>query len=99
MRRSTLNFMRLRHVILFGPVVALLLQSVPASAAEALPPGQKQERHVRWFYPSQLSYGTWETGTADIGSRPAAGAVFTLSFFGPHAGRALFDDCSPEYRH
>jgi murein DD-endopeptidase MepM/ murein hydrolase activator NlpD len=89
--------MRLRHVILFGPVVALLLQSVPASAAEALPPGQKQERHVRWFYPSQLSYGTWETGTADIGSRPAPDAFLTLSFMGPHVVTSLFDHCYPDY--
>ncbi len=97
MRKSVLNLMLLRHVVPVAAVVALLLQSVPAYAAAALPPGQKQERHVRWFYPSQLPYGTVETGTGNLGSRPAAGAFLTLPFMGPHVVTSLFDHCYPDY--
>jgi murein DD-endopeptidase MepM/ murein hydrolase activator NlpD len=92
-----LKLMRTRHLIAFAAVAPLLLQAVPALASPALPPGQKQERHVRWFYPSQLPYGTKETGTANTGASPAAGAFLTLPFMGPHIVTSLFDHCYPDY--
>ena len=75
----------------------LLLQGVPAHAAQALPPGQKQAPHIRWFYPSQTSYGAIEDGTGDTGSGPAPIAFLTLPFMGPHVVTALFDHCYPDY--
>jgi murein DD-endopeptidase MepM/ murein hydrolase activator NlpD len=92
-----LNLMRIRLLIALVAAAPLLLQSVPAQAAQALPPGQKQGRYVRWFYPAQLSYGTVETGAGDSGSGPASTAFLTLPFIGPHIVTSLFDHCYPDY--
>ncbi len=90
--------MRIRHLIAIAAVAPLLLQSVPAHASQALPPGQKQDRYVRWFYPSQLSYGTVETGAGESGLGPASTAFLTLPFMGPHIVTSLFDHCYPDYQ-
>src|SRR4029077_5099085 len=92
-----LNHMRIRHLVALVAVVPLVLQSVPAQAAQALPPGQKQGRYARWFYPGQLSYGTIETGAGGSGSGPASPAFLTLPFMGPHIVTSLFDHCYPDY--
>src|SRR5260370_5858745 len=89
--------MRIRHLIAIAAVAPLLLQSVPAHASQALPPGQKQGRYVRWFYPAQLSYGTVETGAGESGTGPASAAFLTLPFMGPHIVTSLFDHCYPDY--
>jgi murein DD-endopeptidase MepM/ murein hydrolase activator NlpD len=89
--------MRIRHLIAIVAVAPVLLQSVSAQAASALPPGQKQGAYVRWFYPSQLSYGTVETGAGESGIGPASNAFLTLPFMGPHIVTSLFDHCYPDY--
>ena len=74
-----------------------LCEVLPVQASEAVPPGQKHEPYVRWYYPSQLNYGSIETGAGDTGSRAAPGAFLTLPFRGPHVVTALFDHCYPDY--
>src|SRR6266568_9267201 len=90
--------MRLRYLLALAAVAPLLMQSAPVEAAQALPPGQnKQGPYVRWAYPSQMTYGPIETGTADSGEGPAPGAFLTLPFMGPHYITSLFDHCYPNY--
>src|SRR2546425_4057422 len=89
--------MRIRHLIPFAAVAFLLLQSAPAQASQALPPGQKHDRYVRWFYPSQTAYGPFEDGAGNTSSKPASGAFLTLPFMGPHIVTSLFDHCFPDY--
>src|SRR5438445_4183992 len=89
--------MRIRHLIPFAAVAFLLLQSAPALASQALPPGQKHDRYVRWFYPSQTAYGPFEDGAGNTSSKPASGAFLTLPFMGPHIVTSLFDHCFPDY--
>ena len=84
-------------MISLAAAAVLLLQSVPAFAAEAVPPGQKQGRYTRWFYPSQTNYGSIEDGTGNTGSGPARSAFLTLPFMGPHVVTSLFDHCYPDY--
>ena len=78
--------------------LAVLLQAVPAQAAPALPPGQKQGKYTRWFYPSQMSYGPLETGTGNTGTAPAPEAFLTLPFMGSHYITSIFDHCGPNYQ-
>jgi murein DD-endopeptidase MepM/ murein hydrolase activator NlpD len=89
--------MHLRHLISLAAVAPLMLQSLPAHASQALAPGHPQGKYVRWFYPSQLSYGTVETGRGDAGAGPAPGAFLTLPFMGPHIVTSIFDHCYPDY--
>jgi len=89
--------MRFRHLIALAAAGPLLLQSVPALAAQAVPPGQKQERYTRWVYPSQTNYGSIENGGGNTGTGPARIAFLTLPFMGPHVVTSLFDHCSPDY--
>src|SRR5260370_32508060 len=89
--------MRIRHLIAIVAGAPVLLQSVPAQAAQALPPGQKQGPYVRWYYPGQLSYGTVEPGAGEAGWGPASTALLTLPFMGPHIVTSLFDHCYPDY--
>jgi len=77
--------------------LALFLYGVPVQASQAQAPGQKAEKYVRWYYPSQTNYGSVETGAGDSGERPAPGAFLTLPFMGPHVVTSLFDHCSPDY--
>ena len=92
-----MNFSGFRVPLALFALIPMLLQSTPVQAREALDPGQKQGRYVRWYYPSQLSYGTVETGSGDSGSSPAPGAFLTLPFIGPHIVTSLFDHCYPTY--
>jgi murein DD-endopeptidase MepM/ murein hydrolase activator NlpD len=86
------------RVIVFAiTFLSLFLCGIPVQASEALPPGQKHEPYVRWYYPSQLAYGPVETGAGDTGSRPAPGAFLTLPFMGPHIVTSVFDHCYPDY--
>jgi len=89
--------MRIRHLIPLASVAFLLMQSVPVYASQALPPGQKHDRYVRWFYPSQTSYGPYEDGAGNTSTKPAPGAFLTLPFMGPHIVTSLFDHCYPDY--
>src|SRR6266566_4020254 len=90
--------MRLRYLLALAAVAPLLMQSAPVEAAQALPPGQnKQGPYVRWAYPSQMTYGPIETGTAASGEGPAAGAFLTLPFMAPHYITLLFDHCYPNH--
>jgi murein DD-endopeptidase MepM/ murein hydrolase activator NlpD len=75
-----------------------LLLAAPATASQALQPGQKQGHYIRWFYPSQQPYGPIETGTGMTGEAPAPGAFLTLPFMGPHYVTSLFDHCYPDYQ-
>jgi murein DD-endopeptidase MepM/ murein hydrolase activator NlpD len=75
----------------------LVLSALPAQANTALPPGQKQIKHTRWAYPSQVTYGPIETGQGDTGTGPAPGAFLTLPFMGPHYITSLFSHCYPDY--
>jgi murein DD-endopeptidase MepM/ murein hydrolase activator NlpD len=77
-------------------LLTLMLQSVPAQAAPALPPGGKPGHYVRWFYPAQLPYGPIENGNGSAGT-PAPGAFLTLPFMGPHYVTSIFDHCGPNY--
>ena len=76
---------------------SLFLYGVPVQAGYAEPPGQKQGKYSRWFYPSQMSYGPIEDGAGSIGSGPAPGAFLTLPFMGPHYITSIFDHCGPDY--
>ena len=87
----------MRGFVLIVTLLSLLLYGVPVQAADAQPPGQKQSRYVRWYYPSQMAYGPVETGLADTGSPAARGAFLTLPFMGPHIVTSLFDHCYPNY--
>jgi murein DD-endopeptidase MepM/ murein hydrolase activator NlpD len=75
----------------------LFLWGVPVQASQASPPGQKAEKYVRWYYPSQTSYGSIEDGNGNTGQGPAPGAFLTLPFMGPHVVTSLFDHCYPDY--
>ena len=86
-----------RHMVSLAVAAFLLLQSVPAFAAEAVPPGEKQGRYTRWSYPSQTNYGSIEDGAGNSGSAPARSAFLTLPFMGPHVVTSLFDHCYPDY--
>jgi murein DD-endopeptidase MepM/ murein hydrolase activator NlpD len=77
--------------------LSLFLCGIPVQASDAVPPGQKQEPYVRWFYPSQIPYGPIETGAGESGSRQSPGAFLTLPFMGPHIVTSLFDHCYPDY--
>jgi murein DD-endopeptidase MepM/ murein hydrolase activator NlpD len=77
--------------------LSLLLHGVPVLANHAEPPGQKAAKYTRWYYPSQLSYGTYETGAADLASAPSPRAFLTLPFMGPHIVTSIFDHCYPDY--
>ena len=76
---------------------SLFLSGVPVQASDALQPGQKHEPYVRWYYPSQLTYGSIETGAGNTGSPPAPGAFLTLPFMGPHIVTSIFDHCYANY--
>ncbi len=90
--------MRLRHLFALAAIAPLLLQSMPAYGAQALPPGQnKHGRYVRWAYPSQMAYGPIEAGSADTGMAPSSRAFLTLPFMGPHYITSIFDHCYPDY--
>jgi murein DD-endopeptidase MepM/ murein hydrolase activator NlpD len=78
-------------------LLLLLLHAVPVQAADALPPGAKAGRYVRWSYPSQMSYGPIEDGKGKTGMAPSAGAFLTLPFMGPQYITSIFDHCSPDY--
>jgi murein DD-endopeptidase MepM/ murein hydrolase activator NlpD len=78
-------------------LLMLLLHAVPVQAADALPPGAKAGRYVRWSYPSQMSYGPIEDGKGKTGMAPSAGAFLTLPFMGPQYITSIFDHCSPDY--
>jgi murein DD-endopeptidase MepM/ murein hydrolase activator NlpD len=78
-------------------LLLLLLHAVPVQAADALPPGAKAGRYVRWSYPSQMSYGPIEEGKGKTGMAPSAGAFLTLPFMGPQYITSIFDHCSPDY--
>jgi murein DD-endopeptidase MepM/ murein hydrolase activator NlpD len=90
--------MHLRHLLAFAAAAPVLLQSAPAQAAQAIPPGHKHARYVRWAYPSQTAYGPIERGTADIGQAPSSTGFLTLPFMGPHYITSLFDHCYPDYQ-
>jgi murein DD-endopeptidase MepM/ murein hydrolase activator NlpD len=77
--------------------LSLFLYGVPVQASQAQPPGQKAEKYVRWYYPSQTTYGPIETGAGNRGMAPAPGAFLTLPFMGPHVVTSLFDHCYPDY--
>ena len=87
--------MRLFAVLL--ALAALLAFAVPASAASAVLPDQKQGKYERWSYPSQVTYGPLEDGQGNTGEGPAAGAFLTLPFMGPHYITSIFDHCGPNY--
>ena len=95
MRYVVSKAMRVFVVIL--TLGCLLLSAVPAQANSALPPGQKGEKYVRWYYPSQLTYGSFEFGNGDRGMAPSPKAFLTLPFMGPHIVTSLFDHCYPDY--
>lgn len=76
---------------------AFLACAVPAQAATAVAPGQKQAKYERWSYPSQVSYGPIETGYGSTGAAPSAGAFLTLPFMGAHYITSIFDHCGPDY--
>ncbi len=96
-RVSNLVSKAMRVVLLFLALGSLLLSALPAEAHSALPPGNPPGRYTRWSYPSQITYGPIEDGTANIGEAPAAGAFLTLPFMGPHYITSLFDHCGPNY--
>ena len=80
--------------------LALALQVLFASAvqaAPALPPGTQAGHYTRWFYPSQMPYGSIEYGSASTGEAASSGAFLTLPFMGPHYITSVFDHCSPDY--
>ncbi|MHB8588033.1 MAG: M23 family metallopeptidase [Candidatus Dormibacteraceae bacterium] len=77
--------------------LSLFLYAVPVQASQAQPPGQKAGKYVRWYYPSQMTYGPIEDGNGITGSEPAPGAFLTLPFMGPHYITSLFDHCYPDY--
>ncbi len=66
-------------------------------ATQALPPGSKAGPYTRWYYPSQMPYGSIEYGSAVTGEAASSGAFLTLPFMGPHYITSIFDHCSPDY--
>ena len=78
-------------------LLTLLLHAVPVLAADALPPGHKAGRYVRWSYPSQMTYGPIEDGKGKTGVAPSSGAFLTLPFMGPQYITSIFDHCYPDY--
>jgi murein DD-endopeptidase MepM/ murein hydrolase activator NlpD len=86
------------RILIFGLTLLLaFLFAIPAQASEAQVPGQKAAKYTRWSYPSQMSYGPIETGSADTGSAPSSNAFLTLPFIGPHYITSIFDHCGPNY--
>jgi murein DD-endopeptidase MepM/ murein hydrolase activator NlpD len=86
------------RALVFGVTFfSLFLYSVPVQASQAQPPGQKAGKYVRWYYPSQTTYGSIEAGSGATGATPAPGAFLTLPFMGPHVVTSLFDHCYPDY--
>ena len=80
--------------------LALALQVLFASAVQAtqaLPPGTQAGHYTRWFYPSQMPYGSIEYGSASTGEAASGGAFLTLPFMGPHYITSIFDHCGPNY--
>jgi murein DD-endopeptidase MepM/ murein hydrolase activator NlpD len=87
----------MRILVLLATLASLLLNSAPVQAGSAAPPGQKTGQYVRWYYPSQLPYGTLEDGTSSTGSAASPKAFLTLPFMGPHIVTSGFDHCAPDY--
>jgi murein DD-endopeptidase MepM/ murein hydrolase activator NlpD len=87
----------MRVLVFAVTFLSLFLSGVPAQASQAQLPGQKAGKYVRWYYPSQLSYGSVEDGNGSSGQGPAPGAFLTLPFMGPHIVTSLFDHCYPDY--
>src|SRR4051812_13567100 len=89
-----------RVIKISAAVLALALQVLSAAsvqATQALPPGSKAGPYTRWYYPSQMPYGSIEYGTAVTGEAASSGAFLTLPFMGPHYITSIFDHCSPDY--
>ncbi len=87
----------MRVLVFAVTFLGLFLWGIPVQAEQAQPPGQKAGKYVRWYYPSQTSYGSVEDGGGSSGSGPAPGAFLTLPFMGPHVVTSLFDHCYPDY--
>lgn len=87
----------MRVLALVFALGSLFLSALPAQAQSAVPPGQLHGKYSRWAYPSQITYGPIENGTASIGEAAAPGAFLTLPFMGPHYITSLFDHCGPNY--
>jgi murein DD-endopeptidase MepM/ murein hydrolase activator NlpD len=87
----------MRILVLLATLAALVLNSAPVQAGQASPPGQKQGQYVRWYYPSQLSYGMFEDGAGNTGAAASPGAFLTLPFMGQHIVTSGFDHCYPDY--
>src|SRR5713226_6460561 len=87
----------MRVLVLIATLLSLLLHVVPVEAAQAQAPGHQAGKYVRWFYPSQISYGPLEDGQGNTGGQPAPGAFLTLPFMGPHYITSVFDHCGPYY--
>jgi len=87
----------MRSLVLAGTILCLLLHVVPVEAAQAQAPGHQAAKYVRWFYPSQISYGPLEDGQGNTGAQPAPEAFLTLPFAGPHYITSVFDHCGPNY--
>src|SRR5215469_5834054 len=87
----------MRVLVFVLMVGALLCAAVPAQAQSAMPPGVVPGKYVRWFYPSQITYGPLEDGTAKLDEAAAPGAFLTLPFMGPHYITSIFDHCGPNY--
>ena len=88
---------KLKFLTVFLAFGLQVLPSTSVHAAQALPPGQKPGHYIRWFYPSQMPYGSIEAGTASVPEAPSAGAFLTLPFMGPHYITSIFDHCAPTY--
>jgi len=86
----------MRILVPLATLAMLLLNSLPAQAGQATPPGQKPGQYVRWYYPSQLPYGTYEDGSGSVGA-PSSKAFLTLPFMGAHIVTSGFDHCAPDY--
>jgi murein DD-endopeptidase MepM/ murein hydrolase activator NlpD len=87
----------MRVLVFAVTFLSLFLYSLPVQASQAQLPGQKAGKYVRWYYPSQMTYGPIEDGTGSVDSPPAPGAFLTLPFMGPHYVTSLFDHCYPDY--
>jgi murein DD-endopeptidase MepM/ murein hydrolase activator NlpD len=87
----------MRFLVFAVTFLTLFLLGAPVQASQAQLPGQKAGKYVRWYYPSQMTYGPIEDGTGNTGSAPAPEAFLTLPFMGPHYVTSLFDHCYPDY--
>ncbi len=87
----------MRVLVFLITFLSLFLYGVPVQASQAQLPGEKAGKYVRWYYPSQMTYGPIEDGTGKTGSAQAPGAFLTLPFMGPHYVTSLFDHCYPDY--